>query len=86
VRLRSALDDAVDAAIRLARPGARVVLIGIPAHDRTTFSASLARRKSLTLVMSRRMTKTVIPRAIHLVERGIVDVDWLATNRPKRAT
>jgi L-iditol 2-dehydrogenase len=67
-------DDAVNIALRLARPGARVILAGIPDGDTTTFSASLARRKGLTLVMVRRM-KEMYPRAISLAERGLVDLD-----------
>jgi L-iditol 2-dehydrogenase len=73
-------DDAVDAALRVARPGARVVLAGIPAGDTTTFSASVARRKGLTLVVVRRM-KEVYPRAIRLVAAGAVDVRSLVTHR-----
>jgi L-iditol 2-dehydrogenase len=68
------VNDAVDTAMRLARPGARVVLAGIPDDDATTFSASLARRKGLTLVLVRRM-KEMYPRAISLAERGLVDLD-----------
>jgi L-iditol 2-dehydrogenase len=71
---------AVDQALAIARPGARVVLAGIPSDDRTSFSASLARRKGLTLVMARRM-KSVYPRAVALVEGGRVDLDWLITDR-----
>ena len=41
-------DEAVDLAMQAARPGARVVLAGIPDDDRTSFCASLARRKGLT--------------------------------------
>jgi L-iditol 2-dehydrogenase len=67
-------DDAVDTALRLARPGARVVLAGIPDADTTTFPASVARRKGLTLVLVRRM-KEMYPRAISLAERGLVDLD-----------
>jgi L-iditol 2-dehydrogenase len=66
-------DDAVDLAVAAARPGARVVLAGIPAGDRTTFAASTARRKGLTLALSRRM-KEVYPRAVALVRSGRVDV------------
>jgi L-iditol 2-dehydrogenase len=73
-------DTAVDLALRVARPGARVVLVGIPSDDRTTFAAGLARRKGLTLVMSRRM-KDVYPRAISLVSRGAVDLASLVTGR-----
>jgi L-iditol 2-dehydrogenase len=73
-------DPAVDAALHLVRPGARVVLAGIPDGDRTSFSASTARRKGLSLILVRRM-KDVYPRAIALVERGLVDVESLVTGR-----
>jgi L-iditol 2-dehydrogenase len=73
-------DGAVELALRAARPGARVVLVGIPGDDRTSFPAGLARRKGLTLVMSRRM-KDVYPRAISLVSRGAVDLASLVTDR-----
>lgn len=73
-------DDAVDLALRMARPGARVVLAGIPDSDRTTFRASLARRKGLTVMLVRRM-KDVYPRAIRLVQRGTVDLSSLVTHR-----
>jgi len=73
-------DAAVEVAMGAARPGARVVLVGIPADDRTSFSAASARRKGLTIVMVRRMN-AVYPRAIELVERGLVDLDGLVTHR-----
>ena len=73
-------DSAVSVAMRLARPGARVVLGGIPAGDSTTFPASVARRKGLTLALVRRMKETY-PRAIRAVERGLVDVDSIVTHR-----
>ena len=69
----SGSDAAVDTALRLAKPGSRVVLVGIPAGARTTFTAAPARRKGLTLVMSRRMGE-VYPRAIDLAARGLVDL------------
>lgn len=75
----SGSDGAVGAALDAARPGARVLMVGIPDGDRTTFRASTARRKGLTLVMSRRMGE-VYPRAIHLattrldVSRVVSDV------------
>ena len=66
-------DDAVALAVEAARPGARVVLVGIPDNDRTLFPAGHARRKGLTILVSRRM-KEVYPRAIDLVQSGRVDV------------
>ena len=65
--------SAVEAALRVARPGARVVLVGIPDGDTTTFSASIARRKGLTLVTVRRMGE-VYPRAIALAAQKLVDL------------
>jgi L-iditol 2-dehydrogenase len=73
-------DDAVEIALRAARPGARVVLGGIPDGDSTTFQASLARRKGLTLVLVRRMNEAY-PRAIRLVERGLIDISSIVTHR-----
>jgi L-iditol 2-dehydrogenase len=71
---------AVDAAVDAVRPGARVVLAGIPAEARTTFVAATARRKGLTLALARRMKQTY-PRAIRLVESGQVDVASTVTHR-----
>jgi L-iditol 2-dehydrogenase len=73
-------NDAVETAIATAKPGARVVLAGIPSDDRTSFTASTARRKGLTLVMVRRMKHTY-PRAIALVQRGMIDVKSLVSRR-----
>jgi L-iditol 2-dehydrogenase len=73
-------DDAVRGALTAVRPGGRVVLVGIPDEDRTTLPAGLARRKGLTLALSRRMNH-VYPRAIDLVRRGRVDVSSLVTHR-----
>jgi len=73
-------DEAVELSLRAARPGARVVLGGIPDGDRTSFQASLARRKGLTLVLVRRMNEAY-PRAIRLVEQGLVDVSSIVSHR-----
>jgi L-iditol 2-dehydrogenase len=73
-------DQAVADAVTAARPGGRVILVGIPSHDQTTFPASVARRKGLTLMLSRRMRHTY-PRSIRLVETGRVDVRSLVTHR-----
>jgi L-iditol 2-dehydrogenase len=72
--------EAITQAIELARPGGRVVLVGIPSEDRCAFKHSTARRKGLTIVFSRRM-KHCYPRAIRLVEQGRVDLQSLITHR-----
>ena len=71
---------ALDVAVRAARPGGRVVLVGIPDDDVTTFPASVARRKGLTLAVVRRMGD-VSSRALALVERGLVDAASLVSAR-----
>jgi L-iditol 2-dehydrogenase len=72
--------EAVDTAFAAVVPGGKVILAGIPAEDRTSFSASIARRKGLTIKMVRRMKHTY-PRAIELVSRGLVDVRSIVTHR-----
>jgi L-iditol 2-dehydrogenase len=69
---------AVETAFASVKPGGKVILAGIPVDDRTSFSASLARRKGLTIKMVRRM-KFTYPRAIRLVENEQVDVHSLVT-------
>jgi L-iditol 2-dehydrogenase len=74
-------DAAVEQAMAVARPGGRVVLGGIPSDDRTSFPASLARRKGLTLALVRRMKDDVYERGACLVASGRVDVASLVTAR-----
>jgi L-iditol 2-dehydrogenase len=71
-------NPAVEMAVAATRPGGKVILVGIPADDRTSFTASLSRRKGLTIKLVRRM-KLTYPRAIQLVESGKVDVRSLVT-------
>lgn len=82
VILEAAGDDgsAVDTAVQSARRGAIVVLVGIPTKDETTFSASTARRKGLTLKLSRRMNHTY-PAAIRLVSSGMIHLDPLVSHQ-----
>jgi L-iditol 2-dehydrogenase len=74
-------DGAVQQAMEVVRPGGRVVLGGIPSDDRTSFQASSARRKGLTIALVRRMKEDVYERGIRLVETGRVDVATLVTAR-----
>ena len=74
-------DGAVDEAVASLRPGGRLVLIGIPDDDRTSFRASAARRKGLTLLLSRRMRAADLPRALRLAAEGRVDLTLLVSGR-----
>ncbi len=74
-------DAALAAAIDAARPGGRVVIVGIPDGDRTSFTASTARRKGLTIALSRRMEAADLPRAIRLAESRHVELAPLVSSR-----
>jgi L-iditol 2-dehydrogenase len=65
--------SSVETSVAAACPGGKVLLVGIPEDDHTSFSASMARRKGLTLKLVRRMKHTY-PRAIQLVESGLVQL------------
>ena len=71
---------AVDTAVETCKPGGRVVICGIPSDDRTSFKASTARRKELTIIVVRRMKHTY-HRAIDLVSGGLIDVDSIVSHR-----
>ena len=72
--------EAVDVSVAAVVPGGKVMLVGIPSDDHTSFQASTARRKGLTIKLVRRMKHTY-PRAIELVSKGLVDVRSLVTHR-----
>jgi L-iditol 2-dehydrogenase len=74
-------DEALSDAIDSAAPGGRVVLVGIPEGDRSTFRAGVARRKELSLLLCRRMQSSDLDRAISLAADGRVDLDGLITDR-----
>ena len=54
--------------------------MGIPGDDRTTFSASVARRKGLTLRLCRRMRPADLAAAIDLVNAGSIALDGLVSH------
>jgi L-iditol 2-dehydrogenase len=73
-------NPAVDTAAATAKPGARVVLVGIPAENQTSFNPSIVRRKGLTVKWVRRM-KHVYPRAIQFAQNKLVDISSVITHR-----
>ncbi len=77
----SGTDSGLDSAARFVRPGARIVIVGIPDGDTTAFAAALMRRKGLTLALARRMTVDAYRRAIALGTSGAIDVTWLVSHR-----
>jgi L-iditol 2-dehydrogenase len=67
-------------AVRAARIGGRIVLVGIPDGDVYTLPAAEARRRGLKIKFSRRMGD-VYPAAIELVATEKVDVRSIVTHR-----
>ncbi len=81
VTFEAAGDDgaAVETAVESSKRGGTAVLIGIPSEDHTTFTASAARRRGLTIKLVRRMKHTY-PTAIRLVSQGAIDLKPLITH------
>jgi L-iditol 2-dehydrogenase len=65
----SGTDDGLADAMEMARPGGVVVVVGIPSGNRTMLTASLARRKELTLIWSRRTNRGDLERATTVARR-----------------
>lgn len=73
-------DDALADALALTMPGGKVIVVGIPDDDRTSFQASLARRKGLSLKLSRRAGHEM-DRAIEIAASGRLGLADLITHR-----
>lgn len=73
-------DHSIQWSAEMARLGGRLVLVGIPGDNRLQLNHATARRKGLTIRLSRRM-KHVYPRAIKLVESGAVNLTSLISHR-----
>ena len=71
--------DTPQQAAAVACIGGKVIVIGIPADDTMNMNAFTVRHKGLTIKLVRRMKHTY-PRAIRLVQSGMVDVKPLATH------
>ena len=74
------VQETVDVSVAAVLHGGKVMLVGIPDDERTSFSASAARRKGITIKLVRRMKHTY-PRAIELASKGLVDVRSIVTHR-----
>ena len=72
--------DTPQQAAAMARIGGKVIVAGIPTDDTMNMNASTVRHKGLTIKIVRRMKHTY-PRAIRLVQTGMVDVKSLATHQ-----
>lgn len=71
--------DAVTNAIKILKPGGKLVLVGIPPDAQYTFNMDLMRRKELTVINVRRQNHCV-EEAIELVASGKIDVEKMVTH------
>ncbi|RPI03018.1 MAG: alcohol dehydrogenase, partial [Calditrichaeota bacterium] len=73
------VDETFEQAVKIAAPGGKVIVVGIPENDQHPFSASAARRKGLTFRFVRRSLHTY-PRVFSLMQKGIIDVRSMVTH------
>jgi L-iditol 2-dehydrogenase len=73
-------DRSMQEAAEMACLGGRLVVVGISGEDRFELKQSTARRKGLTILMSRRMKHTY-PLAIRLASEDRIDVLGLVSHR-----
>lgn len=73
-------DHSVQQAVDMLRLGGRLVIVGISEDDRIAFQHSTARRKGLTIRLSRRMKHTY-PRALRLWQSGAIDLAGIISHR-----
>lgn len=71
--------DAVTNAVKILKPGGKLVLVGIPPEAQYTFNMDLMRRKELTIFNVRRQNHCV-EEAIELVVSGKIDVEKMVTH------
>lgn len=71
--------DAMEQAIKLLKPGGKIVLVGIPEFDFWSIPTDQIRRKELNIQNVRRQNNCVQP-ALDMIAEGKVDIDQLVTH------
>jgi len=71
--------DALTNAVKILKPGGKLVLVGIPPEAKYTFNMDLMRRKELTVINVRRQNHCV-EEAIELVVSGKIEVEKMVTH------
>jgi L-iditol 2-dehydrogenase len=71
--------EAMDQAVRLLKPGGKLMLIGIPEFDRVSFGIDDLRRKEICIQNVRRQ-EGCVQEALDLIESGAVNVQQLITH------
>ncbi len=71
-------NTAVEQAMRVTRPGGKIMVVGIPHPDVVSFDSTIPRRCELTLLFSRR-SRHALEESLHLLATGQVDLAALPT-------
>jgi len=74
--------EALDQAVRMLKPGGKLILVGIPSVDRITFPSDSMRRKELSLFNVRRQLDCVQP-VLDLMRERKINADFMVTHRFK---
>jgi L-iditol 2-dehydrogenase len=73
------MQDALDQAVELLKPGGTLVLVGIPLQNRVSFDITRLRRRELRLQNVRRQNRCLGP-ALRMIATGRIGVDFMATH------
>jgi L-iditol 2-dehydrogenase len=71
---------AFNQALEICKPMGRIVIVGIPEADRSSFAVHDARRKGITFVNVRRQNECIEP-VIDLIHEGRINPDFMVTHR-----
>jgi len=72
--------DAIDQAVKLLKPGGKLMIIGIPEFDRWSIPVDESRRKELCIQHVRRQNEAVQP-ALDMMASGEISVEPMVTHR-----
>jgi threonine dehydrogenase-like Zn-dependent dehydrogenase len=73
---------AFNQAMQLCKPMGRILIVGIPETDQSSFAVHDARRKGLTFINVRRQNECIDP-VIRLINSGAIKPDFMITHRFK---
>ena len=71
--------ESIDQALKMLKPGGKLMLIGIPREERISFCPDLMRRKEISVINIRRQNRCT-QKAIDLVAQKKVDLDFMITH------
>ncbi|MCU0363060.1 MAG: alcohol dehydrogenase catalytic domain-containing protein [Bacteroidales bacterium] len=72
--------DALDEALRLLKPGGKLIVVGIPEFDSWTLNAETARRREISIIFIRRQNGCV-ETSIEMMASGKIATDRMVTHR-----